>query len=616
MQRHSDVRDTRPPGRGCPGADPCPYSSVSIVGRSGQGVLRFPEALAVAAGGEVYVADQYSYVVQRFTAQGRFLGQWGSHGAGPGQFGAVGGLAVDRAGDVYLVDSEHDRVEEFTPGGAFVRAWGSPGSRVGQFYFGGGAPGAPPGGGIAVAGPYVYVADSGNDRIERFTLQGTHAYAWGARGHGPGQLEYPRGLTVRGDELYVSDTGANRIELFHTDGTYVREAGGLGSAEGRFNSPVSVAVGPAGQVYVADDNNHRVVELTAGLAYVTEWALHPLQDESEGLHANFGSEEVSYPRAVAVSASGLLYVADAAAGEVYVIGPGGGLVGRWGASARSFGQFMLPEDVASAGADVLVADMIGGRVELFDGLAYRTSFDGGAAIVGDHLFEPVAVAVADDGSMWVTDQQNGLVRHLSPEGELLGALGGAGAEPAARLSEPTGVAIAPDGELYVADTGEDLLKRYAPTGQLLGAWGGYGSAPGRFRGPVAVAIAPAGEVYVVDTGDNRIERFTPEGRYLGEWGASGQAPGRFLGPDGIAVDALGDVFVADGGNGRIEQFDADGRFLRMWGKPGGAPGELSGPAGLSIDCHGALLVADADNNRVERFAGVAPPGDCVKASVP
>src|ERR1700739_4981581 len=103
-------------GRACPGAARCPYSSVSILGRRGEGVLRFPEALALAGDGDVYVADQYSYVVQRFSPAGRFLGQWGTHGAGPGQFGVVGGLAVSHTGDVYLVDSEHDRIEEFDAG--------------------------------------------------------------------------------------------------------------------------------------------------------------------------------------------------------------------------------------------------------------------------------------------------------------------------------------------------------------------------------------------------------------------------------------------------------------------------------------------------------------------
>lgn len=644
-------------GRACPGADPCPYRSVSILGRRGEGVLRFPEALAVAAGGDVYVADQYSYVVQRFSPSGRFLGQWGSHGAGAGQFGAVGGLAVSRSGDVYLVDSEHDRIEEFGADGRFLRAWGSPGRALGQFEFGSGAPGAPPGGGIAVAHGYVYVADTGNDRIERFTADGTEPQGWGLQGSGPGQFNAPRGLAVHGSELYVADDGNDRIEELDTEGAYLRQAGTFGSGPGQFANPFGVAVGPSGEVYVADDNNHRVVALTPQLRYVEAWALQPVQGESGGLHPNRGGEQVSYPRAVASSATGLVYVADAASNQIYEFGPTGGLLAAWGVSGRSYGQFILPADVvATPGGGVLVADTLGGRLELFGSgpLAYSTSLHGGATIVGDHLFKPVSIALASDGSIWVTDQENNIVRHLSPGGELLGALGAAGAPSgadtggtpyfssaggqapsagasghsaaarasavrarAARLQSPGGVAIGRGGEIYVADTGEDLVKRYSPDGAPLGAFGGAGSQPGHFHGPLALAVDErSGEVYVADAGNDRIQKFTATGGRLGEWGGSGEAPGRFRGPDGIAVDSQGDVFVADSGNDRIEEFDARGHLLRMWGAPGAGAGEFSDPTGLAVGCGGALLVADTDNNRVQRFSGVAAPGRCAAAAAP
>src|SRR6202167_4142955 len=110
----------------CPGSGPgaCPYSSSAIIGQRAEGVLRFPEAVAVDTQGNVYVADQLSYVVQEFTAAGTFETQWGSYGAGEGQFGPIGGLATDAAGDVYVVDSSHNRIEKFTADGSFITSWG------------------------------------------------------------------------------------------------------------------------------------------------------------------------------------------------------------------------------------------------------------------------------------------------------------------------------------------------------------------------------------------------------------------------------------------------------------------------------------------------------------
>jgi len=159
----------------CPGAGagPCPYAAAQIIGQRSEGLLRFPEAVAVNLQGDVYVADQLSYVVQEFTAEGAFVTEWGSYGGGHGQFGPIGGLATDAAGNVYVVDSSHDRIEKFDPNGNFIRDWGRRGAELGQFNFGSSQnPSQPPGGGIAVSGNYVFVADSGNNRIERFNLEG------------------------------------------------------------------------------------------------------------------------------------------------------------------------------------------------------------------------------------------------------------------------------------------------------------------------------------------------------------------------------------------------------------------------------------------------------------
>ena len=139
---------------GCPGSGPgpCPYATAQIIGQRAEGVLRFPEAVAVDTQGNVYVADQLSYVVQKFTANGTFETEWGSYGGGHSQFGPIGGLATDAGGNVYVVDSSHNRIEKFDSNGTFITAWGHTGSELGQFrFFSSQNPTQPPGGGIAVA---------------------------------------------------------------------------------------------------------------------------------------------------------------------------------------------------------------------------------------------------------------------------------------------------------------------------------------------------------------------------------------------------------------------------------------------------------------------------------
>ena len=74
------------PAESCPGsgAAPCQYGAVQIIGQRAEGLLRFPEAVAVDTNGNVYVADQLSYVVQKFSAAGAFETEWGSYGGGHG----------------------------------------------------------------------------------------------------------------------------------------------------------------------------------------------------------------------------------------------------------------------------------------------------------------------------------------------------------------------------------------------------------------------------------------------------------------------------------------------------------------------------------------------------
>ncbi len=602
----------------CPGVvgPTCPYTSVSAIGRRGEGVLRCPEALAFAPNGDLYVADQFSHVVQRFSAGGRFLGQWGSYGPGPGQFGAVDGLAVDSRGDVYVLDSTWDRIERFSAGGRLLGSWGRRGRGLGQFDFGAGqGPDKPPGGGIAVGGRYVYVSDSANNRIERFGLDGSGAVVWGLPGSAPGRFSSPRGLAVAGGVVYVADEGNHRVQALDLGGRPLYREGSFGTGPGQFVNPFGVAV-HGGRVYVVDDNNNRIVALTRGLRYTSEWS-------------GSGRYTLSYIRAAATDAAGRVYVADTGNERIAVFDPEGRPLGAWGVPGTAPGQFVAPLDVvADPAGDVLVLETYGSRspVYLFDSkLAYRAQWQrGGGAIIGSHWFGPTAASVARDGTVWIADPRNDVVRHLGRGGVFLGALGAAGAGGGAgegagagggpggtqdaSLLGPKGVAVGASGEVYVADTGHGRLARFAADGRALGSLGV--DAAGRLARPVAVAVAPSGDLYVADAAGDRVLELSPAGAPLASWGGPGGAPGRFREPAGIAVDAAGDVFVSDRRDDRVQKFTAGGRLLGAWGVPGSAPGEFSLPAGLATDCRGEVLVADTENNRVQVFAGAAARAPC------
>jgi DNA-binding beta-propeller fold protein YncE len=596
----------------CPGsgAGPCPYTSVLGIGQRAEGVLRFPEAVALDPQGDVFVADQLSYVVQKFSAAGAFETEWGSYGGGRGQFGPIGGLATDAAGDVYVVDSSHNRIEKFDANGSFITSWGHSGSAIGQFrFFSSQNPSQPPGGGIAVAGSYVYVADSGNNRIERFNLEGGEAIAWGVKGEGPGQFSYPRGVAANASEVLVADDDNHRIEKFDPNGVFQAAMGSQGTGPGQFGFPYGVALDAAGNVYVADDANHRIVKLNSELAFLRSWG-----------GPGSGPGQLAFPRALAADPAGDTYVADTANGRIEVFEPEGGFLRAFGASGRSLGTVTGPRGLATDPAGgLLVSDTVANRLELFapGGGAFAAVWNSVAAPrAGFHA--PAGIAVDPRGPVYIADPGAQRVLRVWGDDTFLSELVGPGGAP---LSGAGAVAVAPaSGTVYVADSGHNRVLVYSPEGALLASWGAgggsgaAGAGPGEFNDPVGVAVAASGEVYVADRGNNRIVQLHADGSTVRSWGSRGSSDGRFLSPAGVALDGGGDVYVLDGENNRVQVFDPTGRFLEKWGLRGTALGEFSQPAAIATDCAGSVYVADTNNNRVQRFDGVSrSPAGCIPA---
>lgn len=603
----------------CPGAGPnaaCPYAGAQVIGQRAEGVLRFPEAVAIGPQGYVYVADQLSYTVQRFSSAGVFETEWGSYGGGHGQFGPIAGLATDAAGEVYVVDSSHNRIQKFGPNGEFITAWGRKGSEPGEFSFGSSQNFTqPPGGGIAVAGSYVFVADSGNDRIERFNLQGGEALTWGTKGSLPGQFSYPRGVAANAGEVIVSDDDNHRIEQFTPEGAFVNAVGTQGTGAGQFGFPYGVALDAAGDVYVADDINHRVVKLTPALTFAGAWG-------------GYGSKpgQLAFPRALASDPAGDTYVADTANDRIEVFDPVGDYLRTIGLSARGPGQLTAPKGLAvDPTGRLLAADTVGSRVEVFaPGSDLYSSQWASPEGRSDGFNAPTGIAVDPLGSVYVSDPGNARLTQFWGDGTYLSEIGGPTDIGPAQLSGAAAVAVSDaDRETFVADSGHNRVLVYGPEGMLRAKWGadaGSGAAgtePGDFEHPRGIAVDGAGNVYVADTGNDRIVKLSPGGVVLAEWGAPGSGDGRFHAPTGVALDGAGEVYVVDSENNRVQVFGPEGRFLAKWGTRGIGLGQFSQPSAIAVGCEGSIYVADTNNNRLERFNPAFPapvPGGCLAAS--
>ena len=283
-----------------------------------------------------------------------FGGAWGTTGAGAGQFQNLDGVAVDQAGNVYVADGGNNRIQKFTADGAFLTQWGTAGAGAGQFN----------GPQDVAVGPdgSVYVADTANNRIQRFTTDGQFVSQWGTAGSLDGQFSAPQGVTAGPDgSVYVADQGNNRVQRFLADGTFFASFGSSGTGPGQFSAPRAVAAGPDGTVYVVDPGNARVQAFTADGNFVTAWGSAGTGD------GQFGSSM----RGIAASAAGV-YVVDGN-GSVQRFTTGGTFLERLSGATSGDASFANPIRVAATGAGQIYvtqgASRVGRYTQVSDGPA-------------------------------------------------------------------------------------------------------------------------------------------------------------------------------------------------------------------------------------------------------
>ena len=194
---------------------------------NGPGEFRQPGGLVLSDDGILYVADQCNHRVQAFKPDGTFLSQWGKHGVEPGEFGGDGPagsrfggphfLSQDRQGRLYTTEGTMGRIQQLSVEGKPLAAWGDKGDQPGGFgslrtgfsktSFG-------PVGVYVVRHDRVWVS-SLNDRVQVFTPEGKFLWCLGESGDEPGQFARPHGMVLdRKGHLYVADAGNQRIQKF------------------------------------------------------------------------------------------------------------------------------------------------------------------------------------------------------------------------------------------------------------------------------------------------------------------------------------------------------------------------------------------------------------------
>ena len=181
---------------------------------SGAGQLNAPRDAATDSAGNVYVADYANNRIAKFGPTGAWITSWGTGGGKPGQFRRPYGVTVDVDNNVWVADSTNHRIQEFTSNGTFIRALGSSGTGSGQFFMLRRVAVTP-----GVSNPDVYGTDLWGNKIERFHYT-SGSYSWAqtyAGSHAPtGLFNEPAGVAVDGTNVFVADSVNQRMQRFAT----------------------------------------------------------------------------------------------------------------------------------------------------------------------------------------------------------------------------------------------------------------------------------------------------------------------------------------------------------------------------------------------------------------
>lgn len=308
--------------------------------------LNNPAAVTFDSAGNLYIADTDNNRIRKVTPAGAISTVAGTGAAGWSGDGGPGtqaqlnhpqGLTSDPDGNVYIADTGNNRIRKLLPSGTILTIAGNGNAS----YYGDGLPALQaslhsPHQIYFVAGEYVYIADTGNERVRELLPDGTITTVAGNGGQGLGgdgaravaaTLNSPTGVTVdAAGNVYVADQGNNRIRVITPDGNIATLAGGsvngLGdggaAVSAQLNAPSSVALDGSGNLYFTDSGNNRVREVAKGA--ITTVAGTGVSGYS-GDGGAVSAAQLNGPTGLVLDATGRIFVTDSVNNAVRLLAP-------------------------------------------------------------------------------------------------------------------------------------------------------------------------------------------------------------------------------------------------------------------------------------------------------
>ena len=474
---------------------------------------------------------------------------------------------------------------------------------------------------ITIDDNYVYVVESVNHRIQKYTTNGKFVKSWGSYGSEEGKFKYPKKIdTDSQGNVYVTDNENNRIQKFTSEGEFIKawpEKTDMSNWDKIIcSSPLLLAL------KILNESNilEQLFDMTNRLEFDLNELLKEILSRDISEIESFFLNSSFQPTAIAIDPQDNVYVTYNILSHIKKYTSNGKLLNRWSSFGNGDKQFNTPIKITrDKSGNLYVTDWLNHRVSKFTADGQLMTQWGEPGSGEGQFILPSGIATDTEGNVYVVDTGNVRIQKFDANGQFILQWGGTnflsrdnctldimvGLEIINFLTNykdnfvvPSSIAIDKNNNVYVVDSFQKRIYKFTSEGELIKIFGDDAG----LSFPLGITVDNDDNIYVVDFNNHNIKQFTTEGDFIKEWGKQGHENGLFDFPSDVVTDDNGNIYISDSNNHRIQKFTSEGTFITQWGEFGTNPGQLSKPLGLTVTPDGnQIYVVETVNNRIQVF---------------
>ncbi|MEK6948297.1 MAG: 6-bladed beta-propeller [Nanoarchaeota archaeon] len=540
--------------------------------------------------GNIYILEDENHVgrnnrpiliVKKIDSNGNLLSEFGYSGINNGQLSWPSGIDIDSNNFIYIADSGNSRVQKFSSNNDFITQWGSEGSRNGQFnqIFD-----------ITIdSANNVYVADSLNYRIQKFDSNGRFLMKFGSQGSANGQFASgPRRIAIDSvGNIYVTDF-SDRVQKFDSNGRLLLKWN-------VDNGPRNIYADD--KVYVAVEGHIKVFNTEGRFLYNIPNVL--TGDEGSGtidkynnqIYIAENSEDI---HGQYISKIKKLSCNSQSTTDINTIPTTCFFVKSWGSIGSGNGQFILPSGIdVDSNHNIYVSDMNNDNIQVFDSEGNFLRKWGSRGTSNNKLTSPRGLSIDSSNNVYVVDAGNFRVQKFNSNGGFLRSY------PINRNARFGWDVVLGSSNNFFVSQGSEINEFDINTGSR--STPTFIGFPPRLNNSLGLAFDSSNRRLFV--GLDRIYNFYEDANNQDiVFGSQGANEGQLDYPIGLDIDYNNNyLYEADIVNKRVQIFTLDGRYVNKFGDTGPRNGKLFNPRDVAYDAEGV----NPDTNLSNHFVYVA-----------